>query len=215
MKKLIPFLFLILFSCSHHSGGDGHAQHHRFDDAQKWEKVFENKKRDEWQLPEKVISSLKLKSHHIIADIGSATGYFPVRLSKVLKKGRVWGVDIEPNMVSFLNRRAQKEGLNNVFSILGTFDDPLIPEKTDFILIVDTYHHIDKRASYFENLKNYLKKDGKLVIIDFKKGDLPFGPRDEMKLSHTEVTNELTSFGYQLKMSYDFLPYQYMLVFQK
>jgi SAM-dependent methyltransferase len=215
---LLSLLLLLNFSCSHkeHNGHkEGHhGHHHRFDDAEKWAKVFEDKKRDSWQRPARVIKEVGIKSNSLVADIGSATGYFPVRISKVANRGRVWGVDIEPNMVNFLNRRAKKERLSNVFSILGTFDDPLIPEPVDFIFIVDTYHHISKRLTYFKNLKSYLRKNGKVVIIDFRKGELPFGPKDAMKLSNATVISEMKEAGYKLDRDLDFLKYQYLLVFK-
>lgn len=215
---LLSLLLLLSLSCSHkghHGHKEGHyGHHHRFDDAEKWAEVFEDKKRDSWQQPARVIKEVGIKPNSLVADIGSATGYFPVRISKVANGGRIWGVDIEPNMVNFLNRRARKEKLPNVFSILGTFDDPLIPEPVDFIFIVDTYHHISKRLTYFKNLKSSLRKNGKVVIIDFRKGDLPFGPKDATKLSKTTVISEMREAGYKLATELDFLKYQYLLVFK-
>lgn len=211
---LLIFITLSLFSCAGHKKHH-HGHHHRFDDAEKWAKIFEDKKREGWQKPQKIFQAVGIKSDSIIADIGSATGFFPIRLAKIAKKGRIWGIDIEPNMVNFLNRRVQKEKINNVYSILGTFDDPLIPEPVDFIFIVDTYHHISKRLEYFNRLKTSLKKNGKIVVIDFRKGDLPFGPKDKMKLSKSQVNKEMTSAGYRLTDDHDFLQYQYVLVFSK
>lgn len=223
--SLATFLILIIASCSHHghhknhSKGHhkghktGHHKHHRFDDAEKWSKIFEDKKRDEWQKPDLVIKTLNIKRNDEIADIGSATGYFPIRLAKKASKGMVYGVDIEPTLIEFLNKRAQKEKINNLISILGTPSNPLIPRPVDIILSVDTYHHIGNRPQYFENLKASLKKGGRIVIIDFKKGDLPVGPRDPMKIPPSQVIEEFKEAGYFLKESFDILPYQFILVF--
>jgi ubiquinone/menaquinone biosynthesis C-methylase UbiE len=223
MKKInqlvLLTVLLVLSSCSshktsHHKKKHHHKKgHHRFDDAQKWAQIFEDKKRDEWQSPSRVIKAVGIKRNSIVADIGSATGYFPVRIAKKAKAGKVWGIDIEPNLVNYLNNRAKKEGIKNLYSILGTFSDPLIPEKVDFIFIVNTYHHISNRSAYFQNLRNALKKNGKIVIIDFRKGDLPFGPKDKMKLSKAQITSELQASGYKLHSDYSFLKYQNLLVF--
>ena len=139
--------------CAHHNSyhGSDHqsgGHQHRFDNVEKWAAKFEDSKRDAWQMPERVIQELKLRKGQRVADIGSATGYFPVRLAKTVSDGRVWGIDIEPNMVAFLNERARKEGLDNLFSVLGSAGDPLLPEKVDLILIVDTYHHLGNRSQY-------------------------------------------------------------------
>ncbi|MCB9093147.1 MAG: class I SAM-dependent methyltransferase [Halobacteriovoraceae bacterium] len=211
MKNLILLFFI--FSCTH--GHHGHHDHqHNFGDVAKWEKRFESKKRDEWQEPQKVFKSVGLKPNSLVADIGAATGYFPIRIAKVVKKGRVWGVDVEASLVRYLNNRAQKEKINNLYSVLGTYSDPLIPEAVDFIFIVNTYHHIESRNAYFQNLRNYLKKDGKIVIIDFKKGDLPFGPKDDHKFSKEDIIKEMESASYKLSKSFDYLKYQNLLIFQ-
>ena len=188
-------------------------EHHRFDDVEKWARVFEDTARDEWQMPNEVIETIGIAKGTVIADIGSATGYFPVRFARVATEGRVYGIDIESNLVDYLNARAAREKLPNLKSILGDPDDPKIPERVDLVFICDTYHHIHKRGKYFENLKKYMQPDGRLVIVDFKKGDLPVGPPDKHKLAPDDVLLELKDVGYR-RINHDLqLPYQYVLIF--
>ena len=187
--------------------------HHRFDDAEKWAKIFEKPKRNEWQKPDELINSLEISADAVIADIGSATGYFPVRFSRVATEGMVYGVDIEQTLVDYLNNRAKKENISNLVSILGEPNDPKIPEKSDLVFICNTYHHIEERDKYFKNMKQYMHPSGRLVIVDFKIGDLPVGPPDEHKLTPETVIKELERVGYR-QTSHDLeLPYQYVLVF--
>ena len=187
--------------------------HHRFEDAEKWADIFENPERDAWQKPDEVIRSLELPADAVIADIGSATGYFPVRFARVAVQGQVYGIDVEPTLVDYLNTRAKKENLPNMLSILGEPDDPKIPEKADLVFLCNTYHHIQERDEYFENLKKYMQPGGRLVIVDFKKGDLPVGPPDKHKLAPDDVLLELKDVGYR-HINHDLqLPYQYVLIF--
>jgi SAM-dependent methyltransferase len=210
LKVILSTLLLVIVSCASHKK---HAHHHRFDDVKKWSRIFENEKREQWQNSKQIISTVGIKQDSLVADIGSATGYFPVRIAKVASKGRVWGIDIEPNLVNYLNQRAEKEEIMNLYSILGTFSDPLIPEKVDFIFIVDTYHHISQRKTYFENLRNSLKPNGKIVIVDFRKGNLPIGPKDHSKLSKSQIISELIAAGYKVDSDHGFLKYQNFLIF--
>ena len=191
-----------------------HGGHHRFTDAETWAKMFEGPERDAWQKPEAVIKALDLKQDTIIADIGSATGYFPVRFARACPKGRVYGIDIEKNMVDYLNKRAGSENLPNLSAILGQPGDPKLPEPVNLAFICNTYHHIEERQIYFEKLKKNLLAGGRLVIIDFIKGELPVGPPDQMKLSPEEVISELSTPGYHLVQKLEMLPYQYALIFQ-
>jgi ubiquinone/menaquinone biosynthesis C-methylase UbiE len=199
---------------SKHHGYKHQEDHHRFKDAEAWEKIFEGPERDVWQKPEILIEALSLKEDMIIADIGSATGYFPVRFARALPQGKVYGLDIEKSMVDYLTERARRENVPNLISILAQPENPNIPESVDLVFMCNTYHHIEDRETYFGKLKKHLRTGGQLVIIDFIKGDLPVGPPDQMKLSPDHVIAELTAIEYSLVQNHTFLPYQYVLIFQ-
>ena len=92
---------------------------HRFGGAEHWAKVFDDPERDKWQKPHEVISALKLAPDAAVADIGAGTGYFAVRFAHMLQKGRVYGVDVEPDMVKYLGERAKKENLANLTAVAG------------------------------------------------------------------------------------------------
>lgn len=191
-----------------------HGGQHRFKDAEAWAKIFEGPKRDAWQQPDILIKALNLKQDMIIADIGSATGYFPVRFARAVPQGKVYGIDIENSMVNYLNERARRENLPNLISILAQPEDPKLPEPVDLVFICNTYHHIEDREIYFEKLKQNMRPGAQLVIVDFIKGDLPIGPPDHMKLSPEEVISEFSAIDYSLFQKHTFLPYQYVLIFQ-
>lgn len=209
---------------SEHHGGDHHgAGHHgvshgemphRFEDADAWAKRFEDPGRDAWQKPDEVISALKLPPGAVVADIGAATGYFPVRLAKALPAGKVYGADIEQSMVDYLGKRAKREGLANLHAILCAPDDPRLPEPVDLVLVVNTYHHIGERPAYFKRLAEKLKPGGRLAIIDFRKGQ-PMGPPEEHRIDAGQVKRELESAGYALAADHAFLPNQHFLLFTR
>src|SRR5688572_22391451 len=126
-----------------------HTHQHSFGDAEKWAHVFDDPKRDAWQKPHEVIQALALKPDAVIADIGSGTGYFAARFANMVPRGRVYGVDTEPDMVKYLSERAKREGLKNLTSVAGKPDDPRLPESADLIILVDVYHHVADRERYF------------------------------------------------------------------
>jgi len=186
---------------------------HSFGDAEKWAHVFDDPKRDAWQKPHEVIQSLALKPDAVVADIGSGTGYFAMRFANMVPKGRVYGVDIEPEMVKYLGERAKREKRTNIVAVAGAPDDPRLPEKADLILLVDVFHHIDERSRYFARLKGYLKPGGRIAIIDFRL-DSPEGPPPAARIAPEKVTAELKAAGYTLVKKHGFLPNQYFLVFE-
>lgn len=202
----------------HHAGHTAEYKvanaHHRFDDAERWAKVFEADKRDAWQRGDQVVKALKLAGTDKVADIGSATGYFTTRFARALPGGRVYGVDIEPDMVRYLARRAREQGLRNVVSVLGEASDPLLPEAVDVIFVCNTYHHITDRVAYFKRLLGALNKGGRIAVVDFKMGEIPVGPPPSHRIPADVITSELTAAGYHLLRRDDkLLPYQHVLIF--
>jgi SAM-dependent methyltransferase len=187
---------------------------HSFKGADQWAQEFDDPKRDAWQKPHEVIQALALKADAIVADIGSGTGYFSVRLAHMVPKGRVYGVDIEPDMVKYLAERAKRDGLKNLISVKGEPGDPLLPEKVDLILMVDTYHHIEDRDRYFRTLHNSLKPGGRIAIIDFRMDSLD-GPPKSARSTLEAIEAELNRAGYTLVQEHGFLPNQYFLIFQR
>jgi SAM-dependent methyltransferase len=190
-----------------------HTHQHSFGDAEKWAKVFDDPKRDAWQKPHEVMQALALKPDAIVADIGSGTGYFSARFAHMVPKGRVYGVDTEPDMVKYLTDRAKREGLNNVTAVVGAPDDPRLPEKADLIIMVDVFHHVENRERYFRKLRDSLKPGGRIAIIDFRM-DSPDGPPKSARIAPDRVKSELKSAGYDLAREHAFLPNQYFLVFR-
>lgn len=186
---------------------------HSFGDAEKWAQIFDDPERDAWQKPHEVIQALALKPDAVIADIGAGTGYFSVRFANMTPKGRVYGVDTEPDMVKHLAERAKREGLKNVVAVTGAPGDPRLPEKVDLIILVDVYHHIDDRERYFRRLQNSLKPGGRLAVIDFRM-DAPQGPPKSARIAPERVKAELQRAGYGLAQEHSFLPNQYFLVFR-
>ncbi|MDH5209927.1 MAG: class I SAM-dependent methyltransferase [Burkholderiaceae bacterium] len=190
-----------------------HTHQHGFSGAEHWARVFDDPARDAWQKPHEVVEALQLSPDAAVADIGAGTGYFAVRLAHMTPKGRVYAVDIEPDMVKYLAERAQKSGLANLTPVLAAPDDPKLPAKVDLALMVDTYHHVGQREAYFRKLAAHLKPGGAVAIIDFTK-ESPVGPPPAARLTASEVKAEMQRAGYSLAREHAFLPNQYFLVFR-
>lgn len=186
--------------------------HHRFDDPQRWTQVFDDPQRDQWQRPDEVVRWLALAPDARVADVGAGTGYFAVRLARAVPNGRVWAVDIEPNLVSFMQQRFARESLGNAFAVLSTEQDAMVPEAVDAALVVDTYHHISDRPAFFQRVRARLRPGGRVVIVDFRP-ESTMGPPREHKLAPAVVTQEMTSAGFRAGATLDTLPEQYVLTF--
>jgi ubiquinone/menaquinone biosynthesis C-methylase UbiE len=209
----IPLLGIVSFGQSSDQGkSQPDHMEHRFDNPEQLAKGWDDPARDAWQMPDRVIAELGLRRGQIVADIGAGTGYFTVRLAKSDAMPKVYAVDIEPAMVSYLKDRAAKEGLNNVVAVQAAADTPNLPEAVDVVLIVDTYHHIGGREVYFSRLAKSLRPGGRVAIIDFRPGS-PGGPPNEFHFTAEQIKSEMSKAGYKLTAQLDFLPRQQFLVF--
>ena len=185
-------------------------------DSQAYIAMLEDPKRDAYQKPDEVLKALALKPGEAIADIGAGSGYFALRFAAAVgPTGRVFAVDINPEMVVHLGRRGRDAGLRNLQTVLAAPDDPLLPDASiDRFVIVDTWHHIDDQPKYLALMKRMLKPGGQVVMIDFQKRELPVGPRLGMKIAREDLVRQMQEHGYALAKEHDFLPYQYFLVFE-
>ena len=198
----------------HHIGGHSNRGYHRsFDQAERWAKEFDDPSRDAWQKPDEVLDALHLDRTAHVADLGAGTGYFSARIGRRIPEGKLFAVDIEPDMLRYLGERAQREHLSVLMPVLASAGSPNLPEPVDLVLVVDTYHHIDDRVAYFAALRASFRSGGRLAIVDFKP-DSPNGPPPEHRITAEQVTTELNAAGYSLLATHLFLPRQYFLVFR-
>jgi ubiquinone/menaquinone biosynthesis C-methylase UbiE len=196
-------------------GQQHHMPGHSFEDIDRWVAEFESQERDSHQKPDEVVAALKLRSSDRIADIGAGTGYFSRRFAKAAGEGTVYAVDLEPNMLRYVAKRARAEGQKNVVPVLALPDSPMLPPgSVDVIFICNTIHHIENRDAYYRILKESLAPGGRLAIVDFRKdAQLDEGPPLEMRLDRGDLERELSQAGFRLAEEHGFLPDQYFVVY--
>lgn len=191
---------------------ESHGKHHH--SAKEMMKHLDNKNRDKWQKPYKVIEILGDIDGKTIMDIGAGTGYFSFKLAG--KGANVIAADVNQEYIDTLNSRKQKLNISDeVFETRKLpFNSPALKEKeVDQILIVDTYHHIQDRISYFKKAIIGIKDGGKLVVVDYKKNrSITDGPSYDMRLSELKVIEELKEAGFNdFRIITSLLPKQYII----
>jgi ubiquinone/menaquinone biosynthesis C-methylase UbiE len=213
MKRLIPLFCLA--ACLTAARSDRPAGEHRaWDDIDHWVEVFEDPARDEWQKPLIVLDFLGIEGGDVIADLGAGTGYFTKPLSiQVGQQGKVFAVDIERAMLDHLMQR-EDIVTERVVPVLAKRNDPKLPAgQIDLVVVVNTWHHIEKRSKYLRHLQECLSPVGRVAIIDFREGELPVGPPPGHKLSRDQVVSEFEKADWRLVAESVALPYQYVMTF--
>jgi ubiquinone/menaquinone biosynthesis C-methylase UbiE len=187
-----------------------------FEDTQKYIDFLERSDRAVWQKPDAVIRELRLSGAERVADVGAGSGYFTFRFARTLPKGKVYAIDIEPEMLRHIHHKAMTEGVANIEVIKSTPDDPMIPPGVDLVFVCDVIHHVKDRESWVKKLSMQMKKGAQLVVIEFKEGDLPEGPPPPVKIPKKKLIDMILKKSFTLDMDKsDFLPYQTFLIFTK
>jgi arsenite methyltransferase len=194
---------------------DAHEMHRLHGDPRAYIGALEDPKRDVYQKPQEVMTALGIKPGEVIADIGAGSGYFAFRLAHHAgDKGKVYAVDVSPDMILHINRRIRDLRINNVVSILADPDDPLLPDRSvNRFFFSESWHHIENQTKYLSLMKRMLKPGGQIVMIDFHKKELPVGPPLQMKISREDLIKQFETNGFRLAKEHTFLPYQYFLIF--
>lgn len=175
----------------------------------------QNYGRDEWQKPDEVVDGLNLKPGDVIADIGAGDGYFTRRFARAVSPGgQALGLEVSSSQVESMSRDADRLGLDSYQAMLVETDDPgFEPRSVDVVFLCNAYHHLRNRVDYFKKVSGGLKKDGRVVIVDFYNKRMEVGPPPSHTLPRELVLEEMKSAGYKLLNDKDFLPYQYYLEF--
>jgi SAM-dependent methyltransferase len=174
--------------------------------------IFESPGRDERLQINRVMDILGITAGKNVADIGAGSGWFTVRAAKrVGEGGTVYAVDINPEAVTYIDGRVQKEKLQNVKTILSPADDPKLPANAvDSVLMLKTYHEIAKPVTLLQNLRAALRPGAKVGVIDRN------GNGEDHGVAREIVIREATEAGYRLLDRYDFVKgdkMDYFLVF--
>ena len=175
---------------------------------------YENEDRQNWQKPRAIIQSLGDLSDKVVADIGAGTGYFTLRFLPLAQK--VIAIDIDSRMTEFIEDL--KGDLDDRFSEkletrLATASNPKLQDgEVDIIFMSNTYGYIRNRIAYCRKLKSKLKPGGSIVIIDYKKKQIPIHPDQNARVALFEAEIELVKAGFEIVRSDDqTLPYQYII----
>jgi ubiquinone/menaquinone biosynthesis C-methylase UbiE len=183
-------------------------------EAAEW---LDRPERDEEEQPNMMIDALKFKPGDVVADIGAGSGFITFRIApKVAPKGKVYAVDIQPEMLDIIRKRAKEKKITNVEPILGAITDPkLPPNSTDLILMVDVYHEFDHPYEMTEAMVRALKPGGRLVFVEYRLED----PRVPIKLVHKmsekQVRLEMQPHPLKWVQTMNILPRQHIIIFAK
>jgi SAM-dependent methyltransferase len=202
--------------CPLRDKGVAHKHKTPFGSTEKYIDFLERQDRVTWQKPGAVIETLELKGDEKIADVGAGSGYFSLRFASALPRGRVYAIDVDPAMIHHIRNKVMADTIDNVEVIHASPEDPKVPKDSEIVFICDVLHHVENKSQWLKKIHGVVKRGARLILIEYKEGDLPEGPPEWMKMSPKEVTSNALGAGFTpVSTDNDLLPYQTLFVFEK
>ena len=176
--------------------------------------------RDEREREERcslMLANLGVRPQMVICDMGCGVGFHSIKMAQMTgPRGYVAGVDVQSQMLTMMRKRMEEEGIENIVPILGSYHNPRLPRDTfDMVLMVDVYHEFSHPVQMLSAIRNSLKPDGVVVLVEYRAEDKTVPIKPEHKMSQEQVEKELTANGFKLVKSYDKLPWQHMLFYRR
>ena len=163
-----------------------------------------------------LIKNMRIKSNDTIADIGAGSGYHVFRIAPLAKKGLIYAVDIQSEMLVEIEKTKELGKIINIQTILGSEKSVHLPKNSvDKILMVDVYHEFNFPVEMIASMKNALKSNGQLFLIEYRKEDSKVPIKKIHKMTEKQAVKEMEAAGFKLKENIDNLPWQHCMVFIK
>ena len=163
-----------------------------------------------------LIKNMKIKTDDTIADIGAGSGYHVFKMAPLADKGLVYAVDIQPEMLEAIELKKKSKRVSNIETVLGSAKSINLPKNSlDKVLLVDVYHEFSNPFEMIESIKNALKPNGLLFLIEYR-GEDPNVPIKKIhKMTKKQSIAEMRAVGLKLKENVDNLPWQHCMIFEK
>ena len=170
--------------------------------------------RETWQPPDQIMDAVGVRAGMRIGEAGAGEGYLTFHLARrVGDRGLVYANEISEADLETIRNRAQREGVENIATVLGEIEDPLFPEKDlDMVIMVYVLHHLDRPIEFLQNLEGYLKPDAPVVIIEKNHDTERSHPPQFM--TGRQVLETIEESGYELEKTETFLPRDTIYVYR-
>ncbi len=177
---------------------------------------LERNVRDKEENTKLALKKIALAPSDVVADIGAGTGYYTFKISQKVPKGKVYAVEVQDEMITYLTKRKQESSFKNVEIIKGTNRSPNLPENSiDLAIMVDVYHELEYPHEMLQAINKSLKSTGKLLLLEYRTEDPSIQIKPLHKMSVVQVNKELRANGFKLFYKGDFLPIQHFLLYEK
>lgn len=175
---------------------------------------LERPEREKEEQVSQAIQNMELQTDDYLADLGAGSGYYTFRLARRIPEGKVFAVDIQPEMLDIMRQKIKEEGIDNIELIKGREMNPNLPENSfDLVLMVDVYHELSYPREIMQQVVKALKPGGRFVLLEYRAEDPTVPIKKLHKMSQDQAVKEMKTVGLRLRENIANLPWQHFMVF--
>jgi len=179
-----------------------------FSEPERLKEIFDSEHREEWQKTSHIIQSIGIKKDTIIADVGAGTGYFSNIFYQYIKTGKIYSIDSEPNMVTYMKDRFSSDQFERLNVIQSTPDNPCIPSDVDIVFIANAYRFIEDRENFLHKMKSQINAKTICVIVDLK--------GERARVTSDMTIDEISKAGFKIEnVDFQGCPDHFILTFMQ
>lgn len=177
---------------------------------------LERPEREREENVSQAIENMKIQPDEHIADIGAGSGYYTFKMAQKVPEGRVYAVDLQPEMLAIMEEKIEREGVDNVALVLGSeTNSQLAKNSVDLAIMVDVYHELSHPREVMEGIVNALKPEGRFVLLEYRMEDPTVPIKLLHKMSENQAVREMKAVGLRLRENVENLPWQHCMIFEK
>ncbi len=177
---------------------------------------LDRKTREKEENSNLAIEKMDLLPTSVVADIGAGTGYYTFKIAEKVPQGKVYAVEIQDQMIHYLENRKKELGITNVSVVKGDAKSPHLPENSiDLAIMIDVYHELEYPKEMLQYISKALKSNGKILLLEYRAEDPNIPIKPLHKMSIMQMNKEMAANGFKLSYDGEFLPIQHFLLYQK
>lgn len=177
---------------------------------------LERSEREEEENTSKLLQNMNIKPGDTIADIGAGSGYHVFKMAPMVDNGLVYAVDIQPEMLAAMAAKKEEGNSKNIVLVQGSEESINLPENSvDKVLLVDVYHEFNYPLEMIQSIKNAMRSDSELYLIEYRGEDASVPIKELHKMTEAQAVKEMKAAGLSLKRNINNLPWQHCMVFVK
>lgn len=160
------------------------------------------------------INNMQLEPDAVVADIGAGSGYYTFRIAERVPEGKVFAVDIQPEMLAIIREKMQQQRVENIALIQGKETDPNLAENSvDMVFMVDVYHELSHPKEMMQKIVTALKPNGRFILLEYRMEDPEVPIKRLHKMSLAQAEKEMQEVGLKLQKNVTNLPWQHFMIF--